>query len=857
MREYVFRQAEITDIVSGADELLSGEDGGDVVVVSGGPQSGRSTMLRHLAVELADQGWTVVRRQAEDGLLVPPSGDGVRQAGWAVQGLKIAGAATNLVAPAAGSIMALAGEVATALHMNAAEASPGVWQDPYLAMTELADVLERAAATAPVALVLDDADQLVPPQVWWDGLFGVTLPRLMENLPVLAVLGVDGSAAVRRSHAWTVLDERLFEHGIATETALSPLTPDDVVRALGDVEETLAAELVRFGRGRPGWVDDLLRRWRADGVVVQEAGWRFAADGYARARATQRNRVDALLQQALPDDHERAREVLRLASLEGPVFTAEAVASVLGEQPETLAGWIGGTLAATDPPLAEDAGDAAGLHRYRIVSPLLAGTLREATLSGTDGPVVAGRYAHALYRLYRDRPQFPSAWTISRLAAHARDEEITEAVWRRASRQESLAELAERGRQIAERLTDEVGNEERVWLTGQLNALVARLLDEGWQVDRTLLLAQSAESSARSLDRPTHGDDGRSRSELLVEALGNLGGAQFGSTDLVRAIATLDEAAVLSARTPAHGRTARLHMEAATARMERRGPDSVAGALEHANAAVDFARRIPGGSVGATMRVQALATASLAHTEARDVSNAGATAREAAVELEQLAARMPSGYRQMCVQVLAATNFLCIALDDDSEIEFAERRLACTAGEDRRSVALSNLGVALRRRGRIEDAVESFCRALRVAQGLHGVRQEAIVLAGLAQCADDGGTAAGPRLLAVAQQLWEDAVTYAVQPATSTPDEDLTTRMLSLDADERRELADAYRADRGATLLRETFGVDVDAVDMEIARQRPPTRDDLVDHARAVAQWCRSRFASTGPDDTTPPQPAS
>lgn len=83
---------------------------GQVVVVSGPPQSGRSTVLGQAADDLRRLGFRVVRREARDGSLQSVAGSGEH----VVQGAKVLAAALQVAgAGAVGNLIALGAEIAT------------------------------------------------------------------------------------------------------------------------------------------------------------------------------------------------------------------------------------------------------------------------------------------------------------------------------------------------------------------------------------------------------------------------------------------------------------------------------------------------------------------------------------------------------------------------------------------------------------------------------------------------------------------------------------------------------------------------------------------------------------------------
>jgi hypothetical protein len=177
------------------------------------------------------------------------------------------------------------------------------------------------------------------------------------------------------------------------------------------------------------------------------------------------------------DAYWRAKEVLETAALEGQRFTVEALAAVLGEDVEDLIDWIDDHLAGPDDPsLLEEDGfveraegvEPPELRCYRFRSAMVAGVLRQDVLAGTNGKELARRYAHAMAGAYRWSPVSASAWTISRLATAAGDEELAETIWRRANRSEDVEAAARLARFLVEHtdVRSATPEELRRWWTG-------------------------------------------------------------------------------------------------------------------------------------------------------------------------------------------------------------------------------------------------------------------------------------------------------------------------------------------------------------------------------------------------------
>jgi hypothetical protein len=463
---------------------------GQVVVVSGPPQSGRSTVLGQAAADLRRFGIRVVSREARGGSLQSVAGSGTGE--HVVQGAKVLAAALQVAgAGAVGNLIALGAEIATTRQLVDSLDPDRLPSDPYVHVVRVEQAVRERAEREPLVIVVDDADKLDTPEVWWDALFGTMLPRLAADLPVLVVLGVERTSTAR-SYGLQVIDSKLLPARLAGEIRMPPLDPGRITRALGPIDDALLGQLRSLVQGRPAWLEDLWREWRSDGVVVQRDGrWAVAPDARSRARTSLHAWVDVALRKGAPDGdaYWRAKEVLETAALEGQRFTVEALAAVLGEDVEDLIDWIDDHLAGPDDPsLLEEDGfveraegvEPPELRCYRFRSAMVAGVLRQEVLAGTNGKELARRYAHAMAGVYRWSPVSASAWTISRLATAAGDEELAETIWRRANRSEDVEAAARLARFLVEHTDVRSATPE------ELAAVVDRLNGLLWAARRTL-----------------------------------------------------------------------------------------------------------------------------------------------------------------------------------------------------------------------------------------------------------------------------------------------------------------------------------------------------------------------------------
>jgi hypothetical protein len=260
-----------------------------------------------------------------------------------------------------------------------------------------------------VVLVLDDL-QAAAPCLPWSGLFlSRWLPRLAASRPVLVVAGCAIDPAPSAEGGLSELGaafDTLAGRGLLDRQPLALLGRDDLERWFGPVDDLVAADLLGLSGGHPGWAGRLFAEWREGGKIAgsaQTGAWTYTPSG--RDEAWTR-----------PEAHDRRRTVLATAALEGPVFTAAALAHALGEDTDELIDFIDDHLIGTVQEVAFLTLDerygvtpARQLFRYRF------GTTMDWYMSRptTVVPEVARRYAEGLVRSYG-----PGVWLVARHVAH-------------------------------------------------------------------------------------------------------------------------------------------------------------------------------------------------------------------------------------------------------------------------------------------------------------------------------------------------------------------------------------------------------------------------------------------------------
>ena len=196
----------------------------------------------------------------------------------------------------------------------------------YWMLHELQGVLETAALAGPLALVLDDLH-------WADaGTLAAlsTLPSQLSGTPILWVLArrsMEGRPPLR--HAMARLERAgalRLRVGALSDAAVAAVIAD-VVRAPPDAGLlALAAEV----HGNPFLLSELLEGLREEGRLRRRGG-RVHLEGEELPR-----RVSESMRERLDRLSGDAREVVRMASVLGPVFSMQQVAAMLQRRASTL-----------------------------------------------------------------------------------------------------------------------------------------------------------------------------------------------------------------------------------------------------------------------------------------------------------------------------------------------------------------------------------------------------------------------------------------------------------------------------------------------------------------------------------------
>ena len=168
----------------------------------------------------------------------------------------------------------------------------------------------------------------------WDTLLGELLQNVSDPMRLVVVLTRDwvGDAPVQNI---TTLDTAIAAKTV-TQHQLRRVSAADLAAAMGPAHRDLSKRLYEMSTGHPALAMSFWAQWRAVEAVVQDAQgvWQPAATenlwvtGKVRDFAT--NLLEHCLGQHPPLPVATVRHILAVAALEGPTFTAQAVAEAVG-----------------------------------------------------------------------------------------------------------------------------------------------------------------------------------------------------------------------------------------------------------------------------------------------------------------------------------------------------------------------------------------------------------------------------------------------------------------------------------------------------------------------------------------------
>jgi predicted ATPase len=274
------RAAELSRLGALLDEALSGRP--RVVIVSGEPGIGKTTLLRQFADDAARRGARILWPRSFGSPGAPPY--------WLWRSA-----------------------------LGPPDLLREVTSERRTLIERSADRLQRLGTDDGVVLVLDDADQADDPSI--RALLDVV--RFLRAGRLLVCVASDESG--RAQDDWRSLQARLSREPVTDELALRGLAPDDARRALevavhAEIPEPVAANAFAVTGGNPLHVGELGRWLR----TRPPDAWSIPPPGT----------LDELIDARLQDLPARARDVLNAGSILGERFRIVEVARILDLDPQ-------------------------------------------------------------------------------------------------------------------------------------------------------------------------------------------------------------------------------------------------------------------------------------------------------------------------------------------------------------------------------------------------------------------------------------------------------------------------------------------------------------------------------------------
>ena len=415
---------------------------GQTHYVTGASGSGRSRLLRAFAAQLAalDAPPTLLTGAFENGRFVAWDDGGPPPERVTAVVEKVVSLPEGLVPYAALIGLAMSrGEASLALVRRLFE------RNEPLAPTEFLPLLIGELCSAgPVVLLVDDADQ-APGGLWGDAVIDLA-ERVGRDRPLLFVLAIERPAQLDAHEddepESLYLARRVRGRARARWLTLEPVTIEALAAWTGPAAPEALERLLDATGGRASWAADLWRHWIATGVVIAgkpaAEAEAEAADGPARDRPPWtfsdggRERTLDAFEDVLggrlariagvdAEDADRtvlagvidgARKLLAHAALEGPVFTADAIARVLRRDRDALIDLLDDALVhdgehpdgivheAGSIDVTDDRGAQRHLWLYRFDAELDWLTLAHRGLAESERREAARRLAQALIDVY-------------------------------------------------------------------------------------------------------------------------------------------------------------------------------------------------------------------------------------------------------------------------------------------------------------------------------------------------------------------------------------------------------------------------------------------------------------------------
>jgi tetratricopeptide (TPR) repeat protein len=210
-------------------------------------------------------------------------------------------------------------------------------------------LLRHISAKKHIICVLDNLDEAEIG--WWSDLLLNLGPKIAVDLPVLFILSIDGPFKLKlpeeNDSSLLKIYYDLVESNQAQWWPLIPVNKDEIRQWIGFCKSDIVDCLYDITQGNPEWVKQLWEAWKSTNVVVYQNPkdeWQF-----------NHNQADIITDPVLNICRDRfklifgeddiakqidAKKIMSVAALEGIIFTAQAVAGLLGKDSDEIIDFI-------------------------------------------------------------------------------------------------------------------------------------------------------------------------------------------------------------------------------------------------------------------------------------------------------------------------------------------------------------------------------------------------------------------------------------------------------------------------------------------------------------------------------------
>jgi DNA-binding CsgD family transcriptional regulator/tetratricopeptide (TPR) repeat protein len=307
-----------------------------VALLTGEPGIGKTRLLDAIATRALSAGASVLRGAAFDTEGMPPYLPFLEALGEHIRGTSPSDLRTQ-TGPLASVLSTILPELPTRLGTLPASYSLPPEQARLRLYEAVATFIAAIADRQPLVLLLDDLQ--------WADPASLDLLRYLarrQRVGQICIVGAyrSGEVAHRQEFERTLAElERLR---VLRTVMVGPLMSDDVATMVTlalepPIDAAISQALYAQSEGNPFFVEELVREWRATGVVVRRDGrWVMTTTEANPAGVSSPSSITRVIQQRLGRLPSEVRTLLRTAAIIGRTFEASLLAKIIGAQPDEV-----------------------------------------------------------------------------------------------------------------------------------------------------------------------------------------------------------------------------------------------------------------------------------------------------------------------------------------------------------------------------------------------------------------------------------------------------------------------------------------------------------------------------------------